>query len=671
MAASTKEPDFPPPRSSRSTPSDLRGKLSVARNNVLATLKTTDWPNRLAELEGLIRAAETPLQLERLPTDESRFLPESKAAIERHIEDLMTVHGLLRKESAKYGAKGKGMWKWFKNLAAKTDLKECASTLRISHFSIKESVATLNDYLRTLEVEDDNVEQRAATDNAESSPETHPAEAADQDINRFERWNNVLNGTRTTLQVSEGLSKLIPVVGPFVEATASVGIKIVEMAQMMSGNNEVSKNLRDDVCRLYDILNGLTSAAGQPEAQIVEEGVAQLQRELLNVQNQISEMQSQHDLKKLLRSSEHSENLKNIQEKLRTALEELQLLVSLNTSNLIAEHHKESEQRRLLDSLGDGLYGARGNRIEDAICLEGTRVEILERIDAWIRDAQQSKRVLWISGTAGRGKSAILSTVAHNWRRRASCAIFHFRRDQSARDGHLICALARQLGKSLDPDLRSAILSTVAKTDDIASKRLDEQFNILFTTSFNTLTAKPSPILMFIDALDECESVDYALDFIKLIKEHSASLPANVKFILTSRPEPRLQSLLQGMDNVRAETLDDIAGVDADIERFINHAFDQIRLEHRLPSNWPSPNPAPRLLSMSQGLFQWARTAMKYIGANSPTTRLTEILTKPQQWSGVDFLYDQILSKALKQEDSTVAKRDLILTSLGTLVVAP
>ncbi|KAG9015588.1 hypothetical protein FRB90_004844, partial [Tulasnella sp. 427] len=644
--------------------------LNAARNSILATLKTTDWPNGLAELEGLIRAAETPLQLERLPRDESRFLPESKAAIERHVEDLMTVHGILRKESAKYGTKGKGISKWFKNLAAKTDSKECAGTFRICQSSIKDSVAALNDHLQTLEVGNDNVEQRASTDNAGPSPEIDQT-LADQDVNRYQRWNNVLSGTRTTLQVAEGLSKLIPVVGPFVEATASVGIKLVEMAQMMSGNNEVSKNLKDDVCRLYDILDKFTNAAGQQEAQIVEEGVVQLQRELLNVQNQISAMQFQHDLKKLLRSSEHSESLKSIQEKLRTALEELQLLVSLNTASLIAEHHKESEQRRLLDSLGDGLYGARGNRIEDAICLEGTRVEILERIDTWIRDVETSKRVLWISGTAGRGKSAILSTVAHNWRRRASCAIFHFRRDQSARDGHLICALARQLGKSLDPDLRSAILSTVAKTDDIASKRLDEQFNILFTTSFNTLKVKPSPILMFVDALDECESVDYAVEFIKLIKEHSTSLPANVKFVITSRPEPRLQSLLKGIDYVQEQSLDETAGVNSDIERFIDHAFGQIRLEHKLKSNWPpSPNPTPKLVSMSQGLFQWARTTMKYIGEKSPVTRLTRILTKSQDWSGVDFLYDQILSDALKQVDTNSAMRDLLLASLGTIVVS-
>ncbi|KIO26476.1 hypothetical protein M407DRAFT_58496, partial [Tulasnella calospora MUT 4182] len=59
-------------------------------------------------------------------------------------------------------------------------------------------------------------------------------------------------------------------------------------------------------------------------------------------------------------------------------------------------------------------------------CLPGTRAQILERIDDWIRDLETLDRVLWIRGMAGRGKSTIASTVAYRWRYRAACAIFHF-----------------------------------------------------------------------------------------------------------------------------------------------------------------------------------------------------------------------------------------------------
>ncbi|KIO18897.1 hypothetical protein M407DRAFT_38245, partial [Tulasnella calospora MUT 4182] len=59
-------------------------------------------------------------------------------------------------------------------------------------------------------------------------------------------------------------------------------------------------------------------------------------------------------------------------------------------------------------------------------CFPGTRLEILKEIDEWIRDTSSSNPVLWISGMAGRGKSTIASTVVHNWKCRASCAIFHF-----------------------------------------------------------------------------------------------------------------------------------------------------------------------------------------------------------------------------------------------------
>ncbi|KIO18776.1 hypothetical protein M407DRAFT_37041, partial [Tulasnella calospora MUT 4182] len=59
-------------------------------------------------------------------------------------------------------------------------------------------------------------------------------------------------------------------------------------------------------------------------------------------------------------------------------------------------------------------------------CFPGTRREVLKRINDWIRDASPANRVLWICGMAGRGKSTLASTVVHDWKSRASCAIFHF-----------------------------------------------------------------------------------------------------------------------------------------------------------------------------------------------------------------------------------------------------
>ncbi|KIO24577.1 hypothetical protein M407DRAFT_60550, partial [Tulasnella calospora MUT 4182] len=171
-------------------------------------------------------------------------------------------------------------------------------------------------------------------------------------------------------------------------------------------------------------------------------------------------------------------------------------------------------------------------------CWPGTRVEILERIDSWIRNS--SDRVLWIRGMAGQGKSTIASTVRHSWRYRASCAIFHFRRGQHTLNGRIICALARQLATSLVPEVKNAVLDSVRENEDIAHQRLDEQFETLFVVPFTRLDSQAHLILIIVDALDECDDPKYAIDFVRLIYRHSAAFTANVKFLLTSRPETSL-----------------------------------------------------------------------------------------------------------------------------------
>lgn len=298
-------------------------------------------------------------------------------------------------------------------------------------------------------------------------------------------------------------------------------------------------------------------------------------------------------------------------------------------------------------------------------------MEILKRINSWIRDASAPERVLWIRGMAGRGKSTIASTVAHDWRCRASCAIFHFRRGQSTVNARFVCTLARQLGSSLVPEVKNAILDTVRENQDIANQRLEEQFETLLVAPLSKLDSQSHPTIIIVDALDECDNPKDAVDFLRLIDRHSPSLPANVKFLLTCRPEAPLIRALEPK-KWHIEDLDKVVDVSEDLERFIEQAFKQIRdSDLRLPTDWPSSEDVRRLVEMSQGLFQWARTAITYVGDGSPVNRLRALLKRPSMWGQLDGLYYQILSKAFDSVRLDPARRDLLSRVLGTLIVAP
>lgn len=272
---------------------------------------------------------------------------------------------------------------------------------------------------------------------------------------------------------------------------------------------------------------------------------------------------------------------------------------------------------------------------------------------------------------AGRGKSTIASAVIHSWKCRASCAIFHFRRGQNALNTRIVCALARQFGTSLVPEVRNAILESVQENEDIADQRLQEQFETLLVASLAKLSQHTHPILIVVDALDECDNPKDAIDFVRLIDRHSAAFPANAKFLITCRPEAPLLRTIEHKrwPSVDLDTAPDISG---DLEKFIRQGCKQIReSDPDVPKDWPSSEDIERLVEMSQGLFQWACTAITYVSDGSPVDRLRDLLKRPSVWSGLDELYHQVLSKSFNSIRLDLSRQDLLCRVLGILVVAP
>ncbi|KIO18779.1 hypothetical protein M407DRAFT_31569, partial [Tulasnella calospora MUT 4182] len=442
----------------------------------------------------------------------------------------------------------------------------------------------------------------------------------------------------------------------------------------MDRNHSLAADLGDHTSKLTKLLENFEEKSSADEQDIATQ-IKDLHEELGRVQKKVEAWSTSGQFGKAFSARDHAEVLKDYQGVIQTARDEMQLLVSVDSRNIIVElenNELRKERRRLLNCLGDGQYGGRGNTIEDIICFPGTRLEILKEIDEWIRDASSPNPVLWISGMAGRGKSTIASTVVHNWKCRASCAIFHFRRGQSALNSRMIYALARQLGSGLVSEVKNAVLECVRENEGIAEpgRRLDEQFETLFVTPFAKLKNHPHPILVVVDALDECNDPKDAVDLIRLIHEHSPSFPTTVKFLLTCRPEDPILCHLQSK-KWRKEDLDYAAEINGDLARFIQHACIRIRDVRDLSEDWPSPGDIEQLVEMSQGLFQWARTVVTYIGIGSPVDRLRALLRRPSKWSGLDELYHQILSKAFDSVRLDGVRQDILHRVLGTLVVAP
>ncbi|THV90115.1 hypothetical protein D6D27_06055, partial [Aureobasidium pullulans] len=73
------------------------------------------------------------------------------------------------------------------------------------------------------------------------------------------------------------------------------------------------------------------------------------------------------------------------------------------------------------------------SRQNDPLCLEDTRVEILERIVSWSNCASNDRPIFWLSGMAGTGKSTIARTIALKFQEEERVfASFFFARDNAA-----------------------------------------------------------------------------------------------------------------------------------------------------------------------------------------------------------------------------------------------
>ncbi|EIW80644.1 hypothetical protein CONPUDRAFT_24349, partial [Coniophora puteana RWD-64-598 SS2] len=82
-----------------------------------------------------------------------------------------------------------------------------------------------------------------------------------------------------------------------------------------------------------------------------------------------------------------------------------------------------------------------------SVCLQGTRVELLQSLQAHLND--RNRKLLWVTGESGCGKSTIAHTLAEKLDRQGRlAATFFFSRKHAKRSNldHVFVSLAYQLG---------------------------------------------------------------------------------------------------------------------------------------------------------------------------------------------------------------------------------
>ena len=301
----------------------------------------------------------------------------------------------------------------------------------------------------------------------------------------------------------------------------------------------------------------------------------------------------------------------------------------------------------------------------------------------WINDSNVSEDVLWLHGSAGAGKSAIMQTIAELLQDQfldQYGATFFFAKDIVGRNSadNLFSTLAYQIAMNM-PGMRTIINDTMEGDKTLPKKSLDIQLQSLIVDTVTHASHLPHPPTIIIDGLDECHDSQIQRKILSLIGEAISISRVPLRFLIASRPELWIREAFDQEPLLSVTTqlsLSDSADADLDIGKYLQEGFDEIYAANRdimagvaLP--WPSDMVIKDLVEQASGQFIYAETVLKFVGAssdsgfNNPDEQL-KIISSPgplqgSPFSDLDQLYTTILSR--------YPRRDNLLSVLGALLV--
>jgi hypothetical protein len=287
-------------------------------------------------------------------------------------------------------------------------------------------------------------------------------------------------------------------------------------------------------------------------------------------------------------------------------------------------------------------------------CLPSTRKDFLNKIVDWATDPSDIQNVLWLHGLAGSGKSTISTTVASFFRNlgRLGAFVFFDRAfPDSSHPSKVIRTLAYKLG-SFDGRIGAAICVAIDNFPSINDASLHVQFTTLILEPLTSLTVLKAegPILLVIDALDECGTPAEREALLSLLGTELSRLPSTIRILVTSRQSEDISVAFDGEQDVLALALEvSSESGSRDISTYFKSKLGVIRRKKmaRLQRDWPGNDVIQDLVMHSCGLFVWASTVTKFIDGFDPASRLAVIL-RGETASGAQLALDTLYMVALE-----------------------
>jgi len=202
------------------------------------------------------------------------------------------------------------------------------------------------------------------------------------------------------------------------------------------------------------------------------------------------------------------------------------------------------------------------------------------------------------------------------------------------------------------PATRPHVEDVLQRDHHILHRSYERQFQTLIIEPIRSLTPPALPMVIIIDALDECDDGQRIAEFIDIVARAFQCHRMPLRFFFTSRVEEHIRSMFAAspaLDVTYRLSLQEFSA-DDDIRTFLRSHFASIyqqkcRLIGNISLPWPSQQNLDELVKKSSGSFIFAFTLINFVndGSDLPHRKLHAAL---QSHSGLDPLYTQVLQSA-------------------------
>ncbi|KAJ3526071.1 hypothetical protein NMY22_g10318 [Coprinellus aureogranulatus] len=318
-------------------------------------------------------------------------------------------------------------------------------------------------------------------------------------------------------------------------------------------------------------------------------------------------------------------------------------------------------------------------------CSPETRKAIQEELVGLVRDGdvyEPLKRMTWLGGPAGAGKTAIAGSVAVTCTELGLLAgSFFFSSVQGSGDTRrtkrcVITTLAYQLARhKVLHEYKVQLIVAIEENSDIFHKSLHEQAQCLILGPLRAIHGKCEtsgwPRGIIYDGLDEVSAVQYhdgkredlirkddddQLEILQVLHTLTNSPVFPFRIFIASRPESIITQFFKStaLASTALLFLDSTYNPGADINHFLRSKFAVIRDESGMSNpSWPGEEVIDQLVEMSSGQFIVPSTILRYINSGHPQRQLNDIMQVARGQVGsknpfalLDAVYTHIINRS-------------------------